>query len=151
DNQILITTSQRSSINSAKQDVANMVQSVFRLANASGGNCTTFCPTNSAPYKEKPHIYLTRTDYDAAVEGYYLERSDNAQKLLYKNEGIHCTLIDMGDLFRFENENMAVDFDKSNFAVKHTNIKSNTSGAYSLEQAATMAVVLKGAQQLVFE
>ncbi len=35
DNQILITTSQRSSINSAKQDVANMVQSVFRLANAS--------------------------------------------------------------------------------------------------------------------
>jgi len=35
DNQILITTSQRSSINSAKQDIANMVQSVFRLANAS--------------------------------------------------------------------------------------------------------------------
>ncbi|MFP4555978.1 MAG: aminoacyl-histidine dipeptidase [Bacteroidales bacterium] len=35
DNQILITTSQRSSIDSAKQDIANMVESVFRLANAS--------------------------------------------------------------------------------------------------------------------
>lgn len=34
DNQILVTTSQRSSINSAKHDIANMVQSVFRLANA---------------------------------------------------------------------------------------------------------------------
>jgi dipeptidase D len=34
DNQILVTTSQRSSIDSAKTDIGNMVQSVFRLANA---------------------------------------------------------------------------------------------------------------------
>lgn len=34
DNQILVTTSQRSSIDSAMTDVANMVESVFRLANA---------------------------------------------------------------------------------------------------------------------
>ncbi len=33
DNQILVTTSQRSSIESAKHDIANMVESVFRLAN----------------------------------------------------------------------------------------------------------------------
>ena len=35
DNQILVSTSQRSSIDSAKTDIANMVESVFRLANAS--------------------------------------------------------------------------------------------------------------------
>lgn len=34
DNQILVTTSQRSSVNSAKVDVSQMVESVFRLANA---------------------------------------------------------------------------------------------------------------------
>ena len=34
DNQILVTTSQRSSIDSAKTDIASMVESVFRLANA---------------------------------------------------------------------------------------------------------------------
>ncbi|MDD3569183.1 MAG: M20/M25/M40 family metallo-hydrolase, partial [Bacteroidales bacterium] len=34
DNQILVTTSQRSSTSSSKVDVGNMVQSVFRLANA---------------------------------------------------------------------------------------------------------------------
>ncbi|MFA5648090.1 MAG: aminoacyl-histidine dipeptidase [Bacteroidales bacterium] len=34
DNQILVTTSQRSSIDSAKVDIGNMVQSVFRMANA---------------------------------------------------------------------------------------------------------------------
>ena len=34
DNQILVTTSQRSSINSSRADIANMVESVFRLANA---------------------------------------------------------------------------------------------------------------------
>ena len=35
DNQILVTTSQRSSVDSSKTDIANMVESVFRLANAS--------------------------------------------------------------------------------------------------------------------
>ncbi|MHC1704843.1 MAG: aminoacyl-histidine dipeptidase [Tenuifilaceae bacterium] len=34
DNQILVTTSQRSSVESAKNDISNMVESVFRLANA---------------------------------------------------------------------------------------------------------------------
>jgi len=34
DNQILVTTSQRSSVDSAKVDISNMVESVFRLANA---------------------------------------------------------------------------------------------------------------------
>lgn len=34
DNQILVTTSQRSSVESAKKDISNMVESVFRLANA---------------------------------------------------------------------------------------------------------------------
>jgi dipeptidase D len=34
DNQILVTTSQRSSVESAKRDISNMVESVFRLANA---------------------------------------------------------------------------------------------------------------------
>lgn len=34
DNQILVTTSQRSALKSAKYDVSNMVESVFRLANA---------------------------------------------------------------------------------------------------------------------
>lgn len=34
DNQILVTTSQRSSIDSAKTDIGNMVESVFRMANA---------------------------------------------------------------------------------------------------------------------
>lgn len=34
DKQILVTTSQRSSIDSAKVDIGNMVQSVFRMANA---------------------------------------------------------------------------------------------------------------------
>jgi dipeptidase D len=34
DNQILVTTSQRSAVESLKHDISNMVESVFRLANA---------------------------------------------------------------------------------------------------------------------
>ncbi len=37
------------------------------------GNCTTFCPTNGAPYKTKPHFYLDRQNWKTEREGYFLE------------------------------------------------------------------------------
>ena len=29
------------------------------------GNCTTFCPTSGAPYRDKPRLYLDRADFEA--------------------------------------------------------------------------------------
>jgi ferredoxin len=34
------------------------------------GNCTTFCPTSGAPYRDKPRLYLERADFE--------EQHDNA-------------------------------------------------------------------------
>ncbi len=34
------------------------------------GNCTTFCPTSGAPYRDKPRLYLHRADFE--------EQQDNA-------------------------------------------------------------------------
>ncbi|PLX05899.1 MAG: hypothetical protein C0596_15470 [Marinilabiliales bacterium] len=38
------------------------------------GNCNTFCPTNSAPYKEKPKVHITIDSFDNAPVGFYLEK-----------------------------------------------------------------------------
>lgn len=31
------------------------------------GNCNTFCPTNRAPYKEKPKFWLTKQSFDLSI------------------------------------------------------------------------------------
>jgi ferredoxin len=42
------------------------------------GNCTTFCPTSGAPYRDKPRCYLNRADFE--------EQQDNAYMILRDGE-----------------------------------------------------------------
>jgi putative selenate reductase len=42
------------------------------------GNCTTFCPTSGAPYRDKPRLYLNRDDFEA--------QQDNAFMILHDDE-----------------------------------------------------------------
>jgi dipeptidase D len=61
DNQILITTSQRSSTNSSKVDIGNMVQSVFRLANANVLHSNGY--PGWAPNTNSEVLTITKTSY----------------------------------------------------------------------------------------
>lgn len=115
------------------------------------GNCTTFCPTNSAPYKEKPHIYLTRTDFDAANEGYYLELKNGSQKLLYKNESSICALTRNDVGFTYETENLLVELEKTYFSIQNLTVKQKIACEISLQQAAAMTIIMQGAAKLNYE
>jgi putative selenate reductase len=42
------------------------------------GNCTTFCPTSGAPYRDKPRLYLSRDEFEA--------QTDNAFMLLQQGD-----------------------------------------------------------------
>jgi len=63
DNQILVTTSQRSAIDSSKTDVASMVESVFRLANASVVHSEGY--PGWAPNTNSEILKVTRNSYKA--------------------------------------------------------------------------------------
>ena len=43
------------------------------------GNCTTFCPTAGAPYRDKPRLYLDRAEFEA--------QQDNAFMIIRKGAG----------------------------------------------------------------
>jgi putative selenate reductase len=36
------------------------------------GNCTTFCPTAGAPYRDKPRLYVDRHDFDAQQDNAFM-------------------------------------------------------------------------------
>lgn len=61
DNQILVTTSQRSSVESLKHDISNMVESVFRLANANVQHSEGY--PGWAPNTNSEILKITRTAY----------------------------------------------------------------------------------------
>ncbi len=43
------------------------------------GNCTTFCPTAGAPYRDKPRLYLDRADFE--------DQQDNAFMVIRNGDG----------------------------------------------------------------
>jgi putative selenate reductase len=111
------------------------------------GNCSTFCPSNSAPYKEKPKVFLTKAAFDMASEGYYLD----GNKLFCKQNGETSQLTSNNNDFVFENSSVIATLSKETLAVTEVDFKNSEVTEFNTLQAATMSVVMKGAEQLVYE
>ncbi len=108
------------------------------------GNCNTFCPTNSAPYKEKPKVHLTKESFDNAPVGFFMD--NEKQTIYYKNEKIFASLTDVNNMFVFEIEGTIVSLDK-NFKVLEVtgNMDKDELG---LTIAAKMSVVMIGMKKM---
>ncbi len=115
------------------------------------GNCNTFCPTQGAPYKTKPKIFLTKASFNEANYGYYLDKDGDNTKLLAKNEGKISSLLIKDDRYIFENDLGKVVLNKTDFSVREVTPKSgNFKGVIQLEEAAKMHVILQGMEKLPF-
>ena len=57
------------------------------------GNCTTFCPTSGAPYREKPRVCLNKDSFDRAThDAYYLQRREEGTDVLARITDIEHAL-----------------------------------------------------------
>jgi len=112
------------------------------------GNCTTFCPSAGQPYKDKPHVYLTKESYAQNQEGYFLEKLNNALVLSYKNGNQSYSLSETDNNFLFFSELIEVCFNKDDFALTDITLKDKTEQTIHLEKAAEMRFVLEGAKAL---
>jgi putative selenate reductase len=115
------------------------------------GNCNTFCPTQGAPYKTKPKVFLTRESFNQATDGYYLEKGKDYQLLTGKKGGKTVSLLIKKDRYLFENDMAKVELNRDDFSVRKVTPKSgNAKGIIQLEEAATLRVVLQGMEKLPF-
>jgi len=115
------------------------------------GNCNTFCPTSSAPYKEKPKVYLTICSFKDAEEGYYLSKVDDRNTLIYKETGGIKTLSEYKDELVYETDHAYGRFSKKDFALLEAKAKTPCVKEIHFEQAAIMSIILQGVKNLVFE
>jgi putative selenate reductase len=114
------------------------------------GNCSTFCPTKSAPYREKPKFHLTISSFNEAEEGYYLAKLTGRKNLIFKHKGRIETLSELGDEYLFESEYVFGRFSKDEFRLLEAKIKTPCVKQVHFEHAAEMSILIRGAENLVF-
>jgi putative selenate reductase len=110
------------------------------------GNCTTFCPTKGAPYKDKPKFYLTEQSFSHAEKGFLLKKDE--QTLLFKNNGVLSSLKRTSDYFRFENDVIKAVISQSDYSFKQVEFKNATVNAFETSDLATMIALIDAAKNL---
>ena len=102
------------------------------------GNCDTFCPTAGAPYKIKPHIYLTKESFLQEPEGYFIEK-DHIQ---YKNDDFTEIMKIEKDHLLYSNKYFSAIIDMSSFFIKSLHSKVKYDYLWSSKNAIQMSYLL---------
>ncbi|HNQ69526.1 MAG TPA: putative selenate reductase subunit YgfK [Bacteroidales bacterium] len=108
------------------------------------GNCNTFCPTSSAPYKNKPKLHITKESFNNAEEGYWLHNDIFHLKKYDKLFALSQT----ENTYIFESSDTKVSLSKTDFRIQNVEIKNPNFVEVDLRVAAEMAIVWKGSPKL---
>ena len=138
-----------------KNDIIFEIKQHYQILNIGNfcnncGNCSSFCPTSSAPYKEKPKFFLTVSSFNDAEEGYYLARLKDRKNLIYKKNGSVETLSDLSGEYIFESDNVIATFNKNDFLLLEVKFKTPCVKQVQFKHAAEMSILMKGADNLIF-
>ncbi|MEE4196122.1 MAG: putative selenate reductase subunit YgfK [Bacteroidales bacterium] len=113
------------------------------------GNCNTFCPTNSAPYKEKPKFWLTKSSFDKAEEGYYF---DQHKKILFnKQKNQIVSLAESQNDYIYTSKEVIATLDKKDLSLLDIQFQNRQETIIEFQQAAEMSVLIEASKNLVFE
>lgn len=113
------------------------------------GNCSTFCPTSAAPYREKPKLWLTTASFNQAEEGYFLSVRGETKNLVHKHKDSFSTLTEMPGTYIYENDFVRASFEKDTFRLTEVQFLTPCVREARFSKAASMAVLLRGALSLL--
>lgn len=134
-----------------QKDVDFKVAQAIQIVNLSDfcnecANCTTFCPTAGAPFKDKPKFYLTDESFALETSGYTIKKENGKKTIIYKQDNKVQTLTLANDVYTYNTEDVTATFD-AKFNVKSAQINNNASEV-KLRKAAEMKVLLEGIENL---
>jgi putative selenate reductase len=112
------------------------------------GNCTTFCPTSGKPYRDKPGLCLSEEAFASEEKGYHLKKYQDKNFLLFKN-GANTEILRLEkDHYIYETKHMKAEIAADSFRITDVKLLSEEKNI-RFRHAAVMAVILKGATELV--
>jgi len=114
------------------------------------GNCTTFCPTSGAPYRDKPRVHLHREGLEnAAYDAFHVRRVQDAVEVNARIDGVLHALRIQGDDVQYRGQGVLVLFDAALRMREATAVEEVAEGTeIDLAVAATMLVVARAVDVL---
>jgi len=112
------------------------------------GNCQTFCPTSGAPFKDKPHFFLTIKSFKEAEYGYFFNAMKDRTVLIFKDKQTVKTLTFIGGKFEYETDQMKAVINKDKFDIEKVFFTAACVKEAYFDFAAEMYVMFKGLSQL---
>lgn len=103
------------------------------------GNCTTFCPTNGSPYRQKPLFYMTEESFERERNGYYLSRG----ALKFRGDGEVGVLKRTSDAYIYETEDVTATFEGDAFTIQEVQFKKDEINQVDFDRAAEMYFLLE--------
>jgi putative selenate reductase len=108
------------------------------------GNCTTFCPTNGAPYLTKPKFYLSSKSFENEQNGYMFD--DGALKA--RVDGKLETLTRHEDYLVYETQDIRARMNIKTYSVEEVNFFPDVTGPVDLHHAVQMAILFTALKDL---
>ncbi|MFQ3676273.1 MAG: FAD-dependent oxidoreductase, partial [Endomicrobiia bacterium] len=107
------------------------------------GNCNTFCPSDNAPYKIKPKIYLTKSEFDTEFNNVFYY-SKNEKCLYAKFNGNLHSLVKKNKVLLYETNELKIKFSLNLVEIKNLTLKTNfpNNTIISLKPAIYMYIIL---------
>lgn len=109
------------------------------------GNCTTFCPTAGAPYRDKPKFYLTAKSFKEVENGFMFSDLKDKKVLISKTQNEISTLTLQNGKYIFENEKVKAVFDEKNFKMQSAEFLKKDLKEFEFSEAARMFVLFSAA------
>lgn len=106
------------------------------------GNCTTFCPTDGAPYRTKPRFCISRAAFEQEENAYFL----TGDVLMARRAGIRSVLKAAAGKLEYSTPAARVSLDSETLAVGQVSVHAGNLQEIDLEQAAEMTVLLRSLQ-----
>ncbi|MBU0765848.1 MAG: putative selenate reductase subunit YgfK [Bacteroidetes bacterium] len=114
------------------------------------GNCTTFCPTSGAPYRDKPTLYLSFGSFNAAGNGYFINSFGGNTTIMHRNGNSIKTLTPAGDIYLFDTDKAVAKLKKEDFSIIDISFKDPALKEFRLTDAVTMSILLEAAKDIHF-
>ncbi|MGD9054509.1 MAG: putative selenate reductase subunit YgfK [Desulfobacterales bacterium] len=108
------------------------------------GNCTTFCPTNGAPYRTKPKFYLSPDSFETEKNGYMFD--DGVLKA--RVDGRAESLTRQAGHLIYETPDIRARLNLKTLAVEEASLLTDVDGPIDLRHAARMAVLYTALKDL---
>jgi putative selenate reductase len=114
------------------------------------GNCTTFCPTADEPYRDKPRLYLDRSEFEDQADNAFMLFRD-AQRWTMEarwGDASHCIELngELNGKLHYSGPAFKADIDPATFELERIEPGDGARDGdlLSLEPCAAMYVLLKG-------